>query len=243
MLLGKSLRVVPGRGLLWRRRLSFPATLPPWRRKRKAAQPNRQHPVLIPILSPTRTRLLWHIESTNLIMLSRQYIFGMSNYAYCWLGLPGELHGCSLWAWTTQSIICEHSTPVGTAVPAASMPVACLHSCTSPGSPAKTELLGFSFKAPCGPVLAPGEFLLGNSFNFPGSVLSPGHWPQVISTIPKSLKIGGFLRESRPSNHILTLIALENLPFPYKDSMWNVDDLPSLRAKLELNSRFIFAIF
>ena len=48
--------------------------------------------------------------------------------------------------------------------------------------------------------------------------------------------------ETRPSNHILTLIALENLPFPYKDSMWNTDDLPSLQAKLELNSRFIFAI-
>lgn len=128
------------------------------------------------------------------------------------------------------------------AVPAVSTPAASLHSGASPGSPAKTELLGFSFEAPCGPVLAPGEFLLVNSFNFPGSVLSPGHWPQVISTIPKSLKIGGFLRESRPSNHIRTLIALGNLPFPYKDSMWIADDLPSLQAKLELNSRFIFAI-
>ena len=189
---------------------------------------------------PPRTRLLWHIQSADLIMLSHQYISGMSNYAYRWLSLPGELHSCSLWTWTTQSIPWERRAPVSTAAPTVSMPAVCLH---PPASPAKTKLLGFNFEAPCGPVLAPGEFLLGNSFNFPGSVLSLGHWPQVISTIPNSLKIGGVLRESRPSNHILTLIALEYFPFPYKDSMWNVDDLPSLRAKVELKSRFIFAIF
>lgn len=107
-------------------------------------------------------------------------------------------------------------------------PDTCLPLRTPPRSPTETVLLGFSFETPCGSVLAPGDFLLRNSFNLLGLVLSSGHRPQVISAIPKGLQIGGFLRESRPLNHILTLTVLEAFPFPCKYSVWNVGELPSL---------------